>query len=95
MTATVSVIPSARQSLFLILRRALAPVSKDANCQQTYNTPLVEAKPSPKRSSRSTAARSARANALKQLSTMSTNELLEARFARLMAYGRTKEQALR
>ena len=34
-------------------------------------------------------------DALKQLSIMSTNELLEARFARLMAYGRTKEQAAR
>jgi len=32
---------------------------------------------------------------LKQLSALSTSELLEARFARLMAYGRTKEQALR
>jgi acetyl-CoA carboxylase carboxyl transferase subunit alpha len=31
---------------------------------------------------------------LKHLSTLSTGELLDARFARLMAYGRTKEQAL-
>ena len=34
-------------------------------------------------------------DSLKQLSSLSTGELLEARFARLMAYGRTKEQALR
>ena len=34
-------------------------------------------------------------DSLKQLSALSTGELLEARFARLMAYGRTKEQALR
>ncbi|WP_301100946.1 acetyl-CoA carboxylase carboxyltransferase subunit alpha [Propionivibrio sp.] len=32
---------------------------------------------------------------LKQLSALSTSELLDARFARLMAYGRTKEQVLR
>jgi acetyl-CoA carboxylase carboxyl transferase subunit alpha len=32
---------------------------------------------------------------LKHLSALSTGELLDARFARLMAYGRTKEQALR
>ncbi|MBA3997837.1 MAG: acetyl-CoA carboxylase carboxyl transferase subunit alpha [Candidatus Accumulibacter sp.] len=34
-------------------------------------------------------------DALKQLSGLSTGELLEARFERLMAYGRTKEQPLR
>jgi acetyl-CoA carboxylase carboxyl transferase subunit alpha len=34
-------------------------------------------------------------DALKHLSGLSTAELLEARFARLMAYGRTKEQPLR
>ena len=33
-------------------------------------------------------------DALKQLSSMSTDELLEARFERLMAYGRCKEQAV-
>lgn len=33
--------------------------------------------------------------ALRQLSTMSTSELLTARFERLMAYGRTKEQPIR
>lgn len=33
-------------------------------------------------------------DALKQISTLSTSELLEARFARLMAYGRVKEQPL-
>jgi acetyl-CoA carboxylase carboxyl transferase subunit alpha len=33
-------------------------------------------------------------DALKQVSALSTSELLEARFARLMAYGRTKEQPL-
>ncbi len=33
-------------------------------------------------------------DALKQLDPLSTQELLAARFARLMAYGRTKEQAL-
>jgi len=32
--------------------------------------------------------------ALKQVGALSTSELLEARFARLMAYGRTKEQPL-
>jgi acetyl-CoA carboxylase carboxyl transferase subunit alpha len=32
---------------------------------------------------------------LKQAGAMSTGELLDSRFARLMAYGRTKEQALR
>jgi acetyl-CoA carboxylase carboxyl transferase subunit alpha len=32
---------------------------------------------------------------LKQLGALSTGELLDARFARLMAYGRSKEQALR
>ena len=32
---------------------------------------------------------------LKHLNALSTSELLDARFARLMAYGRTKEQALR
>jgi acetyl-CoA carboxylase carboxyl transferase subunit alpha len=34
-------------------------------------------------------------DALKQVSAMSTDEMLEARFERLMAYGRTKEQPLR
>ena len=34
-------------------------------------------------------------DSLKQLSSLSTQELLEARFERLMAYGRTKEQAPR
>jgi acetyl-CoA carboxylase carboxyl transferase subunit alpha len=34
-------------------------------------------------------------DALKQVSALSTNELLEARFKRLMAYGRTKEQPSR
>ena len=34
-------------------------------------------------------------DALKQTSTLSTSELLATRFERLMAYGRTKEQALR
>ena len=34
-------------------------------------------------------------DSLKQVSALSTGELLEARFARLMAYGRTKEQAQR
>jgi len=34
-------------------------------------------------------------DALKQLTSLSTDELLEARFERLMAYGRTKEQPLR
>lgn len=34
-------------------------------------------------------------DALKQLSGLSTGELLETRFERLMAYGRTKEQPLR
>jgi acetyl-CoA carboxylase carboxyl transferase subunit alpha len=33
--------------------------------------------------------------ALKQLSAQPTAELLEARFERLMAYGRTKEQPAR
>ncbi|MBL0168727.1 MAG: acetyl-CoA carboxylase carboxyltransferase subunit alpha [Propionivibrio sp.] len=33
-------------------------------------------------------------DALKQVNALSTSELLEARFARLMAYGRTKEQPL-
>jgi acetyl-CoA carboxylase carboxyl transferase subunit alpha len=33
-------------------------------------------------------------DALKQVGALSTSELLEARFARLMAYGRTKEQPL-
>ncbi|MBL8413950.1 MAG: acetyl-CoA carboxylase carboxyltransferase subunit alpha [Propionivibrio sp.] len=33
-------------------------------------------------------------DALKQVSALSTSELLEARFARLMAYGRTKEHPL-
>ena len=33
--------------------------------------------------------------ALKHVSALSTEEMLEARFARLMAYGRTKEQVLR
>lgn len=33
-------------------------------------------------------------DALKQVNALSTTELLEARFARLMAYGRTKEQPL-
>jgi acetyl-CoA carboxylase carboxyl transferase subunit alpha len=34
-------------------------------------------------------------DALKQVSALSVSELLEARFVRLMAYGRTKEQAVR
>jgi acetyl-CoA carboxylase carboxyl transferase subunit alpha len=34
-------------------------------------------------------------DALKQVSALSTAEMLEARFERLMAYGRTKEQPLR
>jgi acetyl-CoA carboxylase carboxyl transferase subunit alpha len=33
-------------------------------------------------------------DALKQLGGMSTEELLETRFERLMAYGRCKEQAV-
>ncbi len=38
--------------------------------------------------------RKALLDALKQVGALSTSELLEARFARLMAYGRTKEQSL-
>ena len=38
--------------------------------------------------------RKALLDSLKQVSALSTSELLEARFARLMAYGRTKEQPL-
>jgi acetyl-CoA carboxylase carboxyl transferase subunit alpha len=34
-------------------------------------------------------------DALKQVSALTTTELLEARFERLMAYGRTKEQPVR
>ena len=37
--------------------------------------------------------RKAMQESLKQLSALSIDELLEARFTRLMAYGRTKEQA--
>jgi len=39
--------------------------------------------------------RKALQDALKQVNALSTGELLEARFKRLMAYGRVKEQALR
>ncbi len=38
--------------------------------------------------------RKALLDSMKQVSALSTSELLEARFARLMAYGRTKEQPL-